>query len=57
MWIYQMLKDNQSGSDVLVNMNGTYNWIKNEKEDIMNLDDDDEEDTPIAQKTVQPKIV
>lgn len=51
-----MLRDNQSGSDVLVNIDGTYSWIKNQKAEIMDLDDEDE-DVPIAQKTVSKKIV
>jgi len=57
MWIYQMLKDNQSGSDVLVNMDGTYSWVKSKKAIIMNLDDDDDEDAPIAQKSVPQKMI
>ena len=41
VWIYNMLKDNQQGSEVRVNDNGTYEWVKLSKEAVMSLDSED----------------
>jgi hypothetical protein len=42
VWIYNMLKDNQRGSEVSVKEDGTYEWVKVEKKVMMSLDSDEE---------------
>lgn len=39
IWIYTMLKDNAAGEYVIVQGDGSYNWIKNESKAI-ELDSD-----------------
>ena len=34
IWIYGMLKDNKNGTDVLVQADGTYQWIINNQEPV-----------------------
>lgn len=40
IWIYNMLIDNQRGSEVLVKEDGTYEWVKESDVQMMNLDSD-----------------
>lgn len=42
VWIYNMLKDNQLGSEVNVKENGTYEWVKVDQIALMDLESDDE---------------
>lgn len=42
IWIFSMLKDNQAGSDVVVNPDGSYHWLEQAPE-AMSLDSDEEE--------------
>lgn len=50
IWVYSMLVDNEKGSEVLVREDGSYEWIKSNEDDAMDLDDDSEEE---RDKTVE----
>lgn len=41
-----MLIDNNKGSDVLVKEDGTYEWIGNDEDNMVNLDSDESSESP-----------
>ena len=38
VWIYNMLIDNQKGSEVMVKLDGTYEWVKEAEDNALDLD-------------------
>lgn len=46
VWIYNMLKDNQQGSEVTVKEDGSYEWVKVDSSAVMNLESDEESSPP-----------
>lgn len=58
VWIYNMLKDNQLGSEVNVKEDGTYEWVKVGQTAMMDLDSEDESSSrpqPPPVKKPEPK--
>lgn len=49
VWFFAILKDNQVGSEVLMNEDGSYVWLRDNVAAVMDLESD-EESAPIPLK-------